>query len=232
MTSFNQNASRSLPQGFPQVKICGLTRADQALACVEAGAAAIGLVFFAKSPRNVSIETACTITRELPGEIARVGVFVDEPYDVIMRLTTSCGLTCAQLHGKETPQLVMQLKSAGVRVIKSLFIDRRPHLTDAEGFGADAYLAECGTGPLPGGNARGWNYAEARAFGMAHPSILAGGLSPDNVADAIQSARPDAVDVSSGVESRPGIKDASLVKRFMHNVIKSKHHQSMRRIFQ
>jgi len=217
--------------GFPQVKICGLTQVDQAVACVDAGAAAIGLVFYAKSPRNVSIDTAHNITRALPQGVARVGVFVDEPYDVIMQRVTACHLTCVQLHGQETPELVMQLKSTGVAVIKSLFVDRSPLLKEADQFSADAYLAECGTGPLPGGNARGWNYADAGDLGRSYPLILAGGLSPNNVADALQSACPDGLDVSSGVESRPGIKDLALVNQFMRTVINSKHNQSLRRIF-
>ena len=213
------------------MKICGLTRPDQAMACVDAGAAAIGLVFYAKSPRNVSIDTACAITRVLPQEVARVGVFVNEPYDVIMQRVTTCHLTCVQLHGRESPELVRQLKAAGLSVIKSLFLDRNPLLKEADQFSADAYLAECGTGPLPGGNAKVWKYADAGDLGMSYPLILAGGLSPDNVAGAIQSACPDSVDVSSGVESRPGIKDPALVTQFMQTVINSKHNPSLRRIF-
>ena len=223
--------NRIIPQGFPQVKICGLTRPDQAVACVDAGAAAIGLVFYDKSPRNVSIDTARAITRVLPQEVARVGVFVDEPYDVIMQRVATCHLTCVQLHGRETPELVMQLKSAGLVVIKSLFLDHNPLLTAADQFFADAYLGECGTGPLPGGNAKVWNYADAGDLGLSSPLILAGGLSPDNVDDAIQSACPDGVDVSSGVELRPGIKDPALVTQFMRTVINGKHNQSLRRIF-
>jgi len=223
--------NRIIPQGFPQVKICGLTRPDQAVACVDAGAAAIGLVFYDKSPRNVSIDTARAITRVLPQEVSRVGVFVDEPYDVIMQRVAICHLTCVQLHGRETPELVMQLKSAGLVVIKSLFLDHNPLLTEADQFFADAYLAECGTGPLPGGNAKVWNYADAGDLGLSSPLILAGGLSPDNVAEAIQSACPDGVDVSSGVELRPGIKDPALVTQFMRTVINGKHNQSLRRIF-
>jgi phosphoribosylanthranilate isomerase len=226
--SLNKNLTG---KDYPQVKICGLTRPDQALACVDAGAAAIGLIFYANSPRNVSIDTACAITRVLPQEVARVGVFVDEPYDVIMQRVTTCHLTCVQLHGRESPELVRQLKAAGLSVIKSFFLDRNPLLKEADQFSADAYLAECGTGPLPGGNAKVWNYADAGDLGLSYPFILAGGLSPDNVAGAIQSACPDSVDVSSGVESRPGIKDPALVTQFMRTVINSKHNQSLRRIF-
>ena len=231
MTTLNQDLAKPSPLVIPQVKICGLTRADQALACASAGAAAIGLVFFAESPRHVSIETAHTISRKLPPEIARVGVFVDESYDVIMQRVTACGLTCVQLHGRETPELVMQLKSAGVRVIKSLFRGRRPNLQEAHRFAADAFLAECGTGPLPGGNAKTWNYADAVDLGTSHPLALAGGLSPDNVSGAVQSVHPDAVDVSSGVEASPGIKDISLVKQFMQAVNTPNHHYPLRRIF-
>ena len=228
MTTSNKDLTDT---GFPQVKICGLTRVDQALACADAGAAAIGLVFFVKSPRNVSMETARTIVRELPTGVAKVGVFVDEPYEVIMAHVVDCGLTGVQLHGRETPELVMHLKAAQVLVIKALFADRRPYLAAADRFAADAYLAECGKGPLPGGNARAWNYADAGGLGQSHPLILAGGLSADNVSGAIQSVRPDAVDVSSGVESRPGIKDLVLVKQFMHAVRGSKNNPSLRRIF-
>lgn len=231
LKTINQDLARASNKGVPQVKICGLTRADQALACVDAGAAAIGLVFFARSPRNVSIETAHTISRQLPPGIARVGVFVDEPYDVIMQRVTACGLTCVQLHGRETPELVMQLKSAGVRVVKSLFMDRRPNFQAVHRFTADAFLAECGTGPLPGGNAKIWNYADAVDLGTSHPLVLAGGLSPDNVSGAVQSAHPDAVDVSSGVEASPGIKDISLVKQFIQAVNNHNHHYPLRRIF-
>jgi len=218
-------------QGVPQVKICGLTRVDQALACVAAGAAAIGLVFFAKSPRNVSTKKARTIAKELPRGIARVGVFVDEPHDVIMQRVTACGLTFVQLHGTETPELVIQLQSSGVRVIKSLFSNRPPNLQAASRFSADAYLAECGTGPLPGGNAKTWNYADALGIKQSYPLMLAGGLSLDTVSNAIQLTSPDAVDVSSGVETHPGTKDIGLVEHFMQAVINSKTTNPLRRIF-
>ena len=233
VTPVNKNSTRkeAPSQSYPQVKICGLTRVDQAVACVDAGAAAIGFVFFTKSPRNVSTQKACTIAEELPRGIARVGVFVDEPYDFIMQRVTACGLTCVQLHGTETPELVMQLKSAGVRVIKSLFSNHHPNLLEADRFGADAYLAECGTGPLPGGNAKAWNYADARNLRKSHPLILAGGLSSGNVSHAIQSACPDAVDVSSGVEACPGIKDIGLVIQFIQAVLSNKHNNPLRRIF-
>lgn len=233
MTTINKESTgREVPlQRVPQVKICGLTRVDQAVACVDAGAAAIGFVFFKQSPRNVSTKKARTIAEELPRGIARVGVFVDESYDFIVQRVTACGLTCVQLHGTETPELIMRLQSAGVRVIKSLFSNRHPNLQEADGYGADAYLAECGTGPLPGGNAKAWNYTDARDLGRSHPLILAGGLSLDTVSHAIRSACPDAVDVSSGVEACPGTKDIGLVIQFIQAVLSNKHNNPLRRIF-
>jgi phosphoribosylanthranilate isomerase len=118
-----------------------------------------------------------------------------------------------------------------VWVIKSLFIDRQPNLQAAHQFKTDAFLVECGTGPLPGGNANIWNYADAVDLGTSQPLVLAGGLSPDNVSGAVQSAHPDAVDVSSGVEASPGVKDISLVKLFMQAVTNPNHLYPLRRIF-
>ncbi|MCG6909037.1 MAG: phosphoribosylanthranilate isomerase [Deltaproteobacteria bacterium] len=215
----------------PQVKICGLTRADQARACAAAGAAAIGFVFYDKSPRNVSIEEARTISADLPVGTGRVGVFVDAPLDFIRRRIEDCGLTAVQLHGMETPRQVLELKAMGVRVIKSLFASRKPHMDEAARFAADACLVECGKGTLPGGNATVWHYADAREVGRRHPLILAGGLSPENVAAAVGAARPDAVDVSSGVEIRPGVKEIVLVKQFMQAVSNATHNNRLRRIF-
>ena len=227
----NTDPGHTVRQRSPQVKICGLTRADQAVACALAGAAAIGLVFFEKSPRNVSLEQARTITAQLPDGVARVGVFVDASIEFIRRRVEACGLTAVQLHGMETPRQVRELKKSGVRVIKSLFAGREPRMETAPRFRADACLVECGAGVLPGGNARVWDYASARCVDSGQAIILAGGLSPVNVAAALRSARPDAVDVSSGVEVRPGVKDVELVKQFMQAVAAYEHDNRLRRVF-
>jgi phosphoribosylanthranilate isomerase len=190
-----------------QVKICGLTRVDEAVACARAGARAVGCVFYPRSPRCVTATVAADIRRALPPEVACVGVFVDEPFDAIMHITASTGFAAVQLHGNEPPELVRQLRSEGLFVIKTLFAKRAPGLDAAAGLPAWAFLVECGQGPLPGGNARVWNWSQAASFGERHPLILAGGLSPENAAQAIRAACPDAVDVSSGVEASPGRKD-------------------------
>lgn len=202
----------------PQVKICGLTRPDEAAHCAELGADAIGLVFFPKSPRNVSIDQARAVVAALPGRVATVGVFVNADFESIMTRVDGCGLTMAQLHGRETPQLVERLTAEGVGVIKGLFIDGEPGIAAAEHYAARAYLVECAKGPLPGGNAMAWDWAAAADFGGQFPLVLAGGLAPDNVADAIRASRPAAVDVSSGVEASPGRKDPAKVARLIEAV--------------
>jgi phosphoribosylanthranilate isomerase len=198
-----------------QVKICGLTRVDEAVACAQAGARAVGCVFYPKSPRGVSTAVAADIRAALPPEVGCVGVFVDETFDAIMHAMTRTGFTAVQLHGNEPPALASRLRSEGLFVIKALFADRTPKFDSAALYAASAFLAECGGGPLPGGNARSWDWSQAAAFGERYPLILAGGLSPENVAQAVRVAGPDAVDVSSGVETRPGRKDIQKVTQFI-----------------
>lgn len=199
----------------PQVKICGLTRADEALACAEAGADAIGLVFYPPSPRHVSVDAAHEIAAALPPAVAKVGVFVDESIETVLETARGAGLTAVQLHGKETPAMVRDLRAAGLTVIKALFAAREPGLAMAGSFAADAVLFEQGAGQLPGGNAETWDYAMARRQSLGPPLILAGGLDPGNVAAAIAAAKPDAIDLSSGVESTPGRKDIRRVENLM-----------------
>jgi phosphoribosylanthranilate isomerase len=205
----------------PRVKICGLTRPREAEVCSVLGAAAIGLVFFPKSPRNVTRDQARAVVEMLSSEVAAVGVFADASFDFIMQRVDHCGLSVAQLHGRETPELVERLRDEGVGVIKALFVDAKPGFEDAGSYDANAFLAECARGPLPGGNAMAWDWGAARDFGERHPLVLAGGLSPDNVAEAIQAAMPAGIDVSSGVEAKPGRKDLDKVARMLAAVRRS-----------
>jgi phosphoribosylanthranilate isomerase len=209
--------SAASPEKGPtvQVKVCGLTRVDEAVACAQAGARAIGCVFYAKSPRCVTAATAREIRRALPPQVACVGLFVDEPFDVIMAVADHTGFTAVQLHGSEASDLVQRLRGEGLFVIKALFADRAPGLTQEPPYSASAFLAECGRGPLPGGNAQAWEWSRAGPLGERHPLILAGGLTPENAAQAVCAASPDAVDVSSGVEAGPGRKDIRKVEQFM-----------------
>lgn len=202
----------------PQVKICGLTSPEAAAACAELGADAVGCVFFPKSPRHLSEKLAGEICSALPAEVRKVGVFVDQTFSQIMRKVERCGLTAVQLHGRESPELVQALMQQPVPVIKALFSTGVPAFSDAQKYRATAFLVECGRGVLPGGNARTWDWRQARKISKTYPVILAGGLSPDNVSEAIAAGRPAAVDVSSGVERAPGIKDLSKVKAFLDAV--------------
>lgn len=201
-----------------QVKICGLTRVDEAVGCADLGVDAIGLVFYPRSPRFVTDEQANAISRALPPQMAKVGVFVDESFETVMQKVRDCGLTAAQLHGKEPPQMAARLMGQGVRVFKGLYANARPGLDEADQYAVTAFLVECVGGVLPGGNAMRWDWGTARDFAASHPTILAGGLNPLNVVDAIRQACPDAVDVSSGVEKEPGRKDLEKVKEFLRAV--------------
>ncbi|MEJ2158178.1 MAG: phosphoribosylanthranilate isomerase [Desulfobacteraceae bacterium] len=206
-------------RSYPQIKICGLTDPEQAVECAKLGADAIGLVFYPKSPRNVSAEQAASITARLPGHVASVGVFVNPEKQFLLETIERCGLSAAQLHGQESPQWVADIgRSTRAGVIKALFAEREPRLSEAGCYDVGAYLVECGKGRLPGGNAMAWNWAIAEEFGRQYPVILAGGLSPENVADAISACLPDAVDASSHLEAGPGRKDLNKVKRFIEQV--------------
>jgi phosphoribosylanthranilate isomerase len=147
-----------------------------------------------------------------------VGVFVDAAESEIRRIANSAGLSAVQLHGRETPALVADLRRAGLRVIKVLFTDRLPRLAEADRYAADSFLVEPGRGPLPGGSGAAWPWAVPAEWNRATPVILAGGLDAGNVREAILSVAPDAVDVSSGVESAPGRKDLDRVRAFVEAV--------------
>ncbi|MEW6077501.1 MAG: phosphoribosylanthranilate isomerase [Thermodesulfobacteriota bacterium] len=205
----------------PQIKICGLTSAEEAEACVRLGADAVGCVFFAKSPRHVSRNQAREICAAVGDRAEVIGVFVNEKPEAVMEIVDACGLTGAQLHGTESRDDVTLLMNSGVLVIKALFAERAPFIKDAARYNADGLLVECGQGKLPGGNAETWDWRQARDLEAKSPLILAGGLSPENIAAAIKAALPDAVDVSSGVEAAPGTKDLKKVETFITSVRQS-----------
>ena len=215
----------------PQIKICGLTQPQDAASCAAEGADAIGYIFYPPSPRSITAERAASISRVLPEAVCPVGVFVDEAYDTVMHTAQTAGLRAVQLHGRESPTLVDRLRANGLTVIKTLFYNGTPDFKAIDRYAADAYLVECVGGPLPGGNALAWNWSETRRLSRATPVILAGGLTPDNVAAAIQDARPDAVDVSSGVERRPGAKELTKVRALCRAVSQAAMERPPRAVF-
>ncbi len=215
----------------PQIKICGITRVSDALSCAELGVNALGFVFYPKSPRYVDQNKVLEISQALPKEIKTVGVFVDESFSSIMQTVEKCGLSAVQLHGSETPQLAAELCKENLIVIKALFLEKSPSIEEAKNYEASAFIVEYGKGALPGGNALSWDWEKAKTVGENYPLILAGGLAPDNISTAISICSPDAVDISSGVESSYGIKDIGKVESFISIVSGCALTKTTRRIF-
>lgn len=202
-----------------QVKICGLTRADEAFACAEAGADAIGLVFYPPSPRFVNLEQATNIRKALPTHVIPVGVFVDLPVENMILIASEVGFNTIQLHGNETPFTIRILKNEGFQVIKAVRSSGVDLLRDKEEFAyADHLLVEASRGDLPGGNGAAWNWAEASILSPHRPFLLAGGLNAENLTKAITESKASAVDLSSGAESTPGRKDISKVITILSTV--------------
>jgi phosphoribosylanthranilate isomerase len=191
------------------VKICGITNEDDALFAVAMGADALGFVF-APSPRQVSPQLVYDITRRLPPEILTVGVFRDELPARVIDLVHRSGVKAAQLHGNETAAQSVEV-AAAVRWVIKAFPAGSPRLARALDHGTDMVLLDA---PSPGsGKVFDWDLAAEVPEGAR--LILAGGLTPENVGDAVRAVEPWGVDVSSGVEQRPGRKDALKVKRFI-----------------
>lgn len=220
----------------PQVKICGLTRVDEALACAAAGADAVGCVFYPRSPRFVTAERAAEIRRALERKATVVGVFVDAPDREILGIRDRTGIDAVQLHGREPPEQVERLASEGLLVVKALFTNAEPSPGQAQRYAADAFLVECAGGPLPGGNALAWDWSAAKPLGKRYPLVIAGGLTADTVCRALLASGADAVDVSSGVELSPGRKSPELAAAFIDEVARcaeaiSETIQRTRRVF-
>ncbi len=196
-----------------RVKICGITRLQDLHAACDAGADALGFVFFERSPRHVTIEAAAALVRELPPFVQSVGLFVDAAPDFVERVLREIPLDLLQFHGDEAPADCARF---GRPYIKAVRVNRDTDLLkcaadyyDARGLLLDAYVPG-----MPGGTGErfDWNLIPA---GLPRPIILSGGLTPDNIGDAIERVRPWAVDASSGVEVSKGIKDAARIAQFI-----------------
>jgi phosphoribosylanthranilate isomerase len=196
-----------------KVKICGITRLADAIAAAEAGADALGFVFYEQSPRCVSVEAAAAIIRALPPFVLKAGVFVNAPEDAVLRAIRQCQLNLLQFHGDEPPEYCRQF---GLLSIKAFRIRDAASLQLLPHYPTDAWLLDAYHPAQPGGTGEQFNWdlaLAARAWGR--PIFLAGGLTPENVAQAVRRARPYAVDVSSGVEAAPGRKDHAKIKAFI-----------------
>jgi len=196
-----------------KVKICGITNASDALAAVESGADALGFMFYEKSPRHISIPQAVEVIRELPPFVMKVGVFVDAEEDAVMRAIGDCGLTMLQFHGQETPEYCMQF---GLMNMKAFRMRDAESLQALQNYPTDAWLLDAFVADKLGGTGEKFNWELAiEAKKLGRPIFLAGGLTSANVAEAVRTVRPFAVDVSSGVEASPGKKDHAKVRDFI-----------------
>lgn len=204
-----------------EVKICGITDEDAMDAAIEAGADYVGLVFFPPSPRNVTPDRAAELVEFAPGDVTKVGLFVDPDDSTLDAVLTRVRLDLLQLHGHETPERVEAIRlEYGLPVMKVLSVSDAADLDAAEPYLAVADRLLFDAKPpkgavLPGGNAVSfdWSILTGRKWGL--PWMLAGGLTPANVAEAVRISGASCVDVSSGVESAPGIKDAEKIRAFV-----------------
>ena len=199
-----------------RIKICGITRPEDAVAAASAGADAVGLVFYPPSPRAVDMEQARAVVSSLPPFVSTVGLFLDADREVIESVLDEVPLTLLQFHGHEDAAFCRSfgrpwLKAVGMASVDDLAAEAERY-PDARGLLADS----CATGEAGG---TGETFAWARLpRERSYRLILAGGLAPDNVAEAVSAVRPDAVDVSSGVEQAPGRKDPARIQRFIEEV--------------
>ncbi|HEY6552321.1 MAG TPA: phosphoribosylanthranilate isomerase [Vicinamibacteria bacterium] len=202
------------------VKVCGITSAADGALCAAAGADAVGFVFWPMSSRRIDADKAAAICRGLPPFLLRVGVFVDAPAAEMARVADLVGLDLLQLHGDEAPEaLAGRARRAikAVRVGKGFTAAEALRYDKAAGLLVDTRLP--GETMMPGGTGVPFDWTLVRGVReRASFLMLAGGLSPDNVAEALEAVRPDAVDVSSGVESLPGRKDPEKVRAFVRTV--------------
>jgi len=199
-----------------KVKICGITSYEDAAAAVELGADALGFNFYPASPRYVEPAIARAIIRRLPPLVTTVGLFVNETPEEVCRAARAAGVGVLQLHGDETPDYCGRL--SGWPLIKAVRVGAALDAAGLEDYEVQAFLLDARDGALYGGTGKVWDWSLAAALSVRVPVILAGGLRPDNVAEAIRTARPYGVDVSSGVESSPGRKDRALVRAFIEEV--------------
>ena len=197
-----------------RVKICGITRQQDALAAARAGADAIGLHFYKKSVRYVTPEQAMQIRKQIPPFVSVVGVFVNAEREEILRTAEFLRLDYIQLHGNESPDSFRDLPA---RTIKTMRVGSQEDLYGLDRYPADALLLDAKVGDQYGGTGQSFDWSLLNGLTTSMPLILAGGLRPDNIAEAVKATNPQAVDVSSGVESAPAIKSYDEMRVFIQN---------------
>jgi phosphoribosylanthranilate isomerase len=195
-----------------RIKFCGMTRREDVIAAADVGAGAVGFIFWPSSPRTITPEAARALVRIVPPFLATVGVFVDQPVAEVRQIVEFVGLSAVQLHGRETPAYAADFDGHVIKAIGEP--DQDLAATAAEWPEKIVLLVDAIDPQRRGGTGERADWTSAAALARTRRVILAGGLRPENVADAVTRVQPYAVDVSSGVESKPGIKDHTRMRAF------------------
>lgn len=198
-----------------KVKICGMTQLKDVLFAIEQGVDAVGFIFYKKSPRAVTMKTVREIITKLPPLVDTVGVFVNESAERLNKIADYCGLDLVQLHGEESPAFCRKIHR---RVIKAFRIKDLQSIKQLEKFPVSGFLLDTFSDDLHGGTGKTFDWNLALPAKKMGPVILAGGLTPRNILQAVRQVRPYGVDVCSGVEKSPGIKDLEKVRAFLKNI--------------
>ena len=206
---------------LPNLKICGITTRETARFCAEAGVGALGAVFFKKSPRYVTAKQARAMFEALPTHLARVGVFVNTSAEEMIAIAREAALDTVQMHGTEPQADIDKVEGAGFLVVKVLVATGENLLKAARALPASVgILVECGQGILPGGNGAAWRWEDAAPLADLRPFAVAGGLTPQNFLKAARLSRATAWDVSSGVETAPGIKGHDRIRALVNTAMR------------
>jgi phosphoribosylanthranilate isomerase len=189
-----------------RIKICGITQYEDAKVAVSLGVDALGFIFYQKSPRYIHPLDACEIIRRLPPFVSKVGVFVDDSIETIRTIAGQTGIDTIQLHGSEPPQLCAELQP--LSVVKAFSVQPGFDCASLKQYPAQGYLLDTWDEKLKGGSGATFDWEVARQAAKSYPNIiLAGGLNPSNIAEALENVEPYGVDLNSGVEVRPGVKN-------------------------
>jgi phosphoribosylanthranilate isomerase len=197
-----------------KVKICGITNLEDAKNAAEVGADAVGFIFYKESPRYIPVQKAADIIRAISPFVLTVGVFVNETPEIIHEAVKRCSLSLVQLHGDETPEFCGSLN---LRAIKAIRVFKEEDLKPIDAFPVEGILVDSYQPGQFGGTGLAINWKILTGISKKKPVILSGGLTPQNVEEAIKTVSPYAVDVSSGVEKEPGKKDREKMKQFIQN---------------
>ena len=196
------------------VKVCGITNAEDARVAADAGADAVGLLF-AESPRRLSVEEARGVCIALPETVLRVGVFVDEEPEEVLRISSQLGLDLAQLHGDETPETVTAVREGGVKVMKAVRVRDAASLAALDAYEADLFLLDAYSAKARGGTGERFDWGLAKDLRGRDNIVVSGGLGPENVREVVELFEPYGVDASSSLEDEPGRKNGERVRRFV-----------------